>query len=225
MSVFHPWVLATVAACSVALVAGPVSAWTRRYVRDPLGHDDRGSGIDRPEDRERSEYSTPPRPGLLAIVPQSLLSLALCGFCAWWGMTADVMGAALVAVPVYALLTSAACVDAVAHLLPNRLLGATAAWLSACGVVAVVAHPGNAHAGRERPACCSHWRPPAWGWGMSSSARSSVSGWAGTAYYRSPSVCAPGSPSADSPPFFFSSLVAPGGRIPWPTVRTSSRAP
>jgi len=112
MSVFHPWVLATVAACSVALMAGPVSAWTRRYVRDPLGHDDRGSGIDRPEDRERSEYSTPPRPGLLAIVPQSLLSLALCGFCAWWGMTADVMGAALVAVPVYALLTSAACVDA-----------------------------------------------------------------------------------------------------------------
>ena len=153
MSVFHPWVLATVAACSVALVAGPVSAWTRRYVRDSLGHDDRGSGIDRPEDRERSEYSTPPRPGLLAIVPQSLLSLALCGFCAWWGMTADVMGAALVAVPVYALLTSAACVDAVAHLLPNRLLGATAAWLSACGVVAVVAHPGNAHAALRAALC------------------------------------------------------------------------
>ena len=153
MSVFHPWVLATVAACSVALVAGPVSAGTRRYVRDPLGHDDRGSGIDRPEDRERSEYSTPPRPGLLAIVPQSLLSLALCGFCAWWGMTADVMGAALVAVPVYALLTSAACVDAVAHLLPNRLLGATAAWLSACGVVAVVAHPGNAHAALRAALC------------------------------------------------------------------------
>ena len=36
MSLFHPWALAAVAACSVALVAGPVSAWTRRYVRQPL---------------------------------------------------------------------------------------------------------------------------------------------------------------------------------------------
>ena len=67
----------------------------------------------------------------------------LCGFCVWWGMTADALGAALVAVPVYALLGSAASVDAVSHLLPNRLLGTTAIWLAACGAVAVLVNPGS----------------------------------------------------------------------------------
>ena len=207
MSLFHPWALAAVAACSVALVAGPVSAWTRRYVRQPLrdynddsvdsdtsdddgredgqAHagddiisasytseaeaDDVTAGIigagpsraiavgtrtrqtrrgqdQRPSPAVQSTYPTYPtlrRPALLAVIPQSLLALALCGFCVWWGMTADALGAALVAVPVYALLGSAASVDAVSHLLPNRLLGTTAIWLAACGAVAVLVNPGS----------------------------------------------------------------------------------
>ena len=53
------------------------------------------------------------------------------------------MGATLVAVPVYAMLGSAASVDAVSHLLPNRLLGTTAIWLAACGAVAVLVNPGS----------------------------------------------------------------------------------
>ncbi len=210
MSLFHPWALAAVAACSVALVAGPVSAWTRRYVRQPLrdynddsvdsdtsdddGREDgqahagddiisasytseaeaddvtagtasiigagssraiavgtrtrqtrRGQG-QRPSPATQSTYPTYPtlrRPALLAVIPQSLLALALCGFCVWWGMTVDALGATLVAVPVYAMLGSAASVDAVSHLLPNRLLGTTAIWLAACGAVAVLVNPGS----------------------------------------------------------------------------------
>ena len=203
MSLFHPWALAAVAACSVALVAGPVSAWTRRYVRQPLrdynddsvdsatsdddgrAHagddiiiasgsseaeaDDVAAGIidagtsraiavgtrtrqtrrgqdQRPSPATQSTYPTYPtlrRPALLAVIPQSLLALALCGFCVWWGMTVDALGATLVAVPVYAMLGSAASVDAVSHLLPNRLLGTTAIWLAACGAVAVLVNPGS----------------------------------------------------------------------------------
>lgn len=204
MSLFHPWALAAVAACSVALVAGPISAWTRRYVRQPLrdyndddvdsdtsdddgredgqAHagddiisaseaeaDDVTAGIigagpsratavgtrtrqtrlsqdQRPSPAAQSTSPTYPtlrHPVLLAVVPQSLLALVLCGFCVWWGMTADALGAALVAVPVYALLGSAASVDAVSHLLPNRLLGTTAIWLAACGAVAVLVNPGS----------------------------------------------------------------------------------
>ena len=204
MSLFHPWALAAVAACSVALVAGPVSAWTRRYVRQPLrdynddsvdsatsdddgrAHagddiiiasgsseaeaDDVAAGIidagtsrtaavvgtrtrqtrrgqdQRPSPATQSTYPTYPtlrRPALLAVIPQSLLALALCGFCAWWGTTADALGATLVAVPVYAMLGSAASVDAVSHLLPNRLLGTTAIWLVACGAVSILVDPGS----------------------------------------------------------------------------------
>ena len=204
MSLFHPWALAAVAACSVALVAGPISAWTRRYVRQPLrdynddsvdsdtsddagreddqAHagddiisaseaeaDDVTAGIigagpsraiavgtrtrqtrrgqdQRPSPAVQSTYPTYPtlrRPALLAVIPQSLLALALCGFCVWWGMTVDALSATLVAVPVYAMLGSAASVDAVSHLLPNRLLGTTAIWLAACGAVAVLVNPGS----------------------------------------------------------------------------------
>ena len=207
MSLFHPWALAAVAACSVALVAGPVSAWTRRYVRQPLRDynddsvdsdtsDDAGREDDqahagddiisaseaeaddvtagtagiigagpsraiavgtrtrqtrrgqdqRPSPATQSTYPTYPtlrRPALLAVIPQSLLALALCGFCAWWGTTADALGATLVAVPVYAMLGSAASVDAVSHLLPNRLLGTTAIWLVACGAVSILVDPGS----------------------------------------------------------------------------------
>ena len=58
-------------------------------------------------------------------------------------MTVNAWGATLVAVPVYAMLGSAASVDAVSHLLPNRLLGTTAIWLAACGAVAVLVNPGS----------------------------------------------------------------------------------
>ena len=201
MSLFHPWALAAVAACSVAFVAGPISAWTRRYVRQPLrdynddsvdsatsdddgrAHagddiiiasgsseaeaDDVAAGIidagtsrtaavvgtrtrqtrrgqdQRPSPSAQSTYPTLRRPALLAVIPQSLLALALCGFCAWWGTTADALGATLVAVPVYAMLGSAASVDAVSHLLPNRLLGTTAIWLVACGAVSILVDPGS----------------------------------------------------------------------------------
>ena len=204
MSLFHPWALAAVAACSVALVAGPISAWTRRYVRQPLrdyndddvdsdtsdddgredgqAHagddiisaseaeaDDVTAGIigagpsratavgtrtrqtrlsqdQRPSPAAQSTSPTYPtlrHPVLLAVVPQSLLALVLCGFCVWWGMTVNALGATLVAVPVYAMLGSAASVDAVSHLLPNRLLGTTAIWLAACGAVAVLVNPGS----------------------------------------------------------------------------------
>ena len=207
MSLFHPWALAAVAACSVAIAAGPVSAWTRRYVRRPLrdynddsatsdddgredGNEDTGDDIisasnaseaedynftdgaadtigagtsratavgtrtrqtrlsqdQRPSPAAQSTSPTYPtlrHPVLLAVVPQSLLALVLCGFCVWWGMTADALGAALVAVPVYALLGSAASVDAVSHLLPNRLLGTTAIWLVACGAVSILVDPGS----------------------------------------------------------------------------------
>ncbi|WP_366181145.1 prepilin peptidase [Actinomyces timonensis] len=44
-----------------------------------------------------------------------------------------------------ALLVVAASADAVAHILPNRLLGCAAAWLIACGGVAVVMRPALAH--------------------------------------------------------------------------------
>ena len=201
MSLFHPWALAAVAACSVAIAAGPVSAWTRRYVRRPLrdynddsvdsatsdddgrAHagddiiiasgsseaeaDDVAAGIidagtsrtaavvgtrtrqtrrgqdQRPSPSAQPTYPTLRRPALLAVIPQSLLALALCGFCAWWGTTADALGATLVAVPVYAMLGSAASVDAVSHLLPNRLLGTTAIWLVACGAVSILVDPGS----------------------------------------------------------------------------------
>ena len=37
----QPWLLGTVALASVALIAGPVSAWTRRYVHEPLNDEDK----------------------------------------------------------------------------------------------------------------------------------------------------------------------------------------
>lgn len=164
MPLTHPWTLVAVAACSVAL-AGPVAAWTRRYVRksreDYTGEiafetvSDPESNVRTPirgdDDRRRrvpGPSAHPPvrHPGLLATVPQVAITLVLCGFCVWWGMTAEAVSAALVAVPVYALLASAASVDAVAHLLPNRLLGSTAIWLAFCGTAAVVAQPSRTHA-------------------------------------------------------------------------------
>ena len=152
-----PWILVTAVACSVVLAAGPVSAWTRRYIRRPLVDDEPESDEDVSQARSLEPrppvYPTLRHPGLLAVAPQGVLALVLCGFCAWWGTRLGVTGAALAAMPVYALLGSAASVDAVAHLLPDRLLGAAAAWLAVCGIVAVILEPEHIHAAGRALLC------------------------------------------------------------------------
>ena len=176
----QPWLLGTVALASVVLIAGPVSAWTRRYVHEPLNDEDKSDAGARSETTPSedtadgttvsagstteplSEASEPPasleyptlkHPGLLGTVPQGLLALALCLLCAWWGSRIGTTAATLTAIPVYALLGCAGSVDAVAHLLPNRLLGATTAWLTACGVVAVVLDPDRARTALTAALC------------------------------------------------------------------------
>ena len=176
----QPWLLGAVALGSVALIAGPVSAWTRRYVHEPLNDEDKSDAGARSaavtsEDTADSttvstgstteplseaseppaplEYPTLKNPGLLGTAPQGLLALALCLLCAWWGTRIGTTAATLTAIPVYALLGCAGSVDAVAHLLPNRLLGATAAWLAACGVVAVAMEPGRARTALTAALC------------------------------------------------------------------------
>lgn len=164
-----PWLLAAVAVGSAAFIAGPVSAWTRRYVREPF--DDRekagtkadtsgGTATDAGDNTEappevsfEPEYPRLKHPGFLSTVPQGLLALALCSFCVWWGTATGALMPTLVAIPVYALLGCAASVDGVAHLLPNRLLGATSAWLVTCGVTAVVLDPDRVHAALAAALC------------------------------------------------------------------------
>lgn len=175
-----PWLLGTVTLASVAVIAGPISAWTRRYVHEPLNDEDTsdagarsaagtsedtadgtatsagGSTKPLPEASEPPaslEYPTLKHPGLLGTAPQGLLALALCLFCAWCGARIGSTAATLVAIPVYALLGCAGSVDAVAHLLPNRLLGATTAWLTTCGVVAVVLDPDRARTALTAALC------------------------------------------------------------------------
>ena len=168
----QPWLLGTVALASVVLIAGPVSAWTRRYVHEPLNDEDKTAASEDTADgttvsaesttEPLSEASEPPasheyptlkHPGLLGTAPQGLLALALCLLCAWWGSRIGTTAATLTAIPVYALLGCAGSVDAVAHLLPNRLLGATTAWLTACGVVAVVLDPDRARTALTAALC------------------------------------------------------------------------
>ena len=176
----QPWLLGAVALGSVALIAGPVSAWTRRYVREPFkdeGEPDAGSRSETATSEDAAdgttaragrtteplsdasgppaslEYPTLKHPGLLGTAPQGLLALTLCFLCLWWGSRIGTTAATLTAIPVYALLGCAGSVDAVAHLLPNRLLGATAAWLAACGVVAVAMEPGRARTALTAALC------------------------------------------------------------------------
>ena len=176
----QPWLLGAIALGSVALIAGPVSAWTRRFVREPFNDGDKSdagthSTVNASQDTANgttttAEDSTEPRPGgfsppaspeypklkhpgLLGTVPQGLLALALCLICTWWGSRVGTTAVTLTAIPVYALLGCAGSVDAVAHLLPNRLLGATAAWLATCGVVAVVLDPDRARTALTAALC------------------------------------------------------------------------
>ncbi|WP_159716962.1 prepilin peptidase [Actinomyces marmotae] len=81
------------------------------------------------------------RAWILGWLPQAVLAFAACGGAAWWGARTGTQGPTVTALPVLALLGVAASADAVAHILPNRLLGSASAWLMACGVVAVAARP------------------------------------------------------------------------------------
>ena len=123
----QPWLLGTVALASVVLIAGPVSAWTRRYVHEPLNDEDRSDAGARSETATSedtadgttvsagstteplSEASEPPasleyptlkHPGLLGTAPQGLLALALCLLCAWWGSRTGTTAATPHAIPV-----------------------------------------------------------------------------------------------------------------------------
>ena len=176
----QPLLLGATALGSVALIAGPVSAWTRRYVQESFDDEDRSDtgthsaavtsedtadgtttaveDIAKPlsgasEPTASPEYPTLKHPGLLGTVPQGLLALTLCLICTWWGARIGATAATLTAIPVYALLGCAGSVDAVAHLLPNRLLGATTTWLTMCGVVAVVLDPDRAHTALTAALC------------------------------------------------------------------------
>ena len=139
---------ALVAAASVALVAGPVSAWTRSYIRR-LKAKETSIPSDDVDGRGAQAPATPrtlKHPGLLESRPQALVALPLCGWCMWWGIRADAVGPTLVALPVFALLGCAASVDSVAHLLPNRILGSVTAWLLTCGASVAIWQPATTHA-------------------------------------------------------------------------------
>ena len=176
----QPWLLGAAALGAAALIAGPVSAWTRRYVREPFNDEDesdagaRSAAVASDDTADGTttaagdttkppsgalgppaspEHPTLKHPGLLNAVPQGLLALALCLICAWWGNRIGATASTFTAIPVYALLGCAGSVDAVAHLLPNRMLGVTAAWLAVCGVVAVVLDPDRAHTALTAALC------------------------------------------------------------------------
>lgn len=151
VSAIQSWPLAMMtlaAAASVALVAGPVSAWTRRYVGQ-LAAKEPSAPSDDADGRGPQAPPTPrtlKHPGLLESRPQALVALPLCGWCIWWGIRAGAVGPTLVALPVFALLGCAASVDSVAHLLPNRILGSVTVWLVTCGAAVAIRQPGIPHA-------------------------------------------------------------------------------
>ncbi|WP_243859017.1 A24 family peptidase [Actinomyces sp. ZJ308] len=135
-------------AVSVALVAGPVSTWTRSYVRRPAPDDPTtpSNDADGEDPRARPAPRALKHPGLLESRPQALLALALCCWPAWWGVPAGAVGSTLVALPVYTLLGCAASTDSVAHLLPNRILGSVTTWLLMCGAAVAIWRPETVHA-------------------------------------------------------------------------------
>ncbi|WP_243118345.1 prepilin peptidase [Actinomyces wuliandei] len=168
-----PWLLGAVLVCSVVVIAGPVSVWARRYVREPVPDDDDSQDDGQDDSQDVGDDAGGDAagaadtagaagaalgqrlvwPGLLGSGPQAVLALLSGGLCAWWGLRAGATGAALVAVPVYALLTCAASVDVVARLLPNRLLGSAAAWLGLSGAVAVAVGAGSPGAALRAVLC------------------------------------------------------------------------
>ena len=130
-----PLVAAAASACAAA-VAGPASRFARDYVAGFMAGAEQAGDDPPPVVRRRA---------LLGAGPQTALAAS----------------AGLVAVPVVALLVVAGSVDAVCHRLPNRLLGAAAAWLGAAligrAVAALVAGATASRAGAPpaRAALCA----------------------------------------------------------------------
>ena len=125
-----PLVVAAASACAAA-VAGPASRFARDYVAGLA------AGAE-PAGDASAEDGPPPvvrRRALLGAGPQAALAATACTTTALWALVHHRWADGLVAVPVVALLVVAGSVDAVCHRLPNRLLGAAAAWLGAALVV------------------------------------------------------------------------------------------
>lgn len=119
-----PLVVAAASACAAA-VAGPASRFARDYVAGLAAE---------PAGDASAEDGPPPvvrRRALLGAEPQAALAATACTTTALWALAHHRWADGLVAVPVVALLVVAGSVDAVCHRLPNRLLGAAAAWLGA----------------------------------------------------------------------------------------------
>ena len=141
--------IAVVVTASAALAAGPASSAARAYTA-------RLDGPDAPENAPRVR-----RPRLLDRRPQATAVLILTIPAGWWGARAGALADTVTALPLVAILVVACSVDAVCHRLPNRLLGAAAAWLGAAligrAVAALVAGATASRAGAPpaRAALCA----------------------------------------------------------------------
>ena len=112
-------------ACAV-LVTGPASRFARGYVAGLVAGAEPAGDDPPPVVRRRA---------LLGARPQGALAASACTTTALWALVHHRWADGLITVPVVALLVVAGSVDAVCHRLPNRLLGAAAAWLGAALVV------------------------------------------------------------------------------------------
>lgn len=124
-------IAAAAASACAAAVAGPASRFARGYVAGLA------AGAEPAGDASTEDGPTPAvrRRGLLGAGPQAALAAPACATTALWALVHHRWADGLITVPVVALLVVAGSVDAVCHRLPNRLLGAAAAWLGAALVV------------------------------------------------------------------------------------------
>ena len=166
------WLLAAEAAAIVGLAAGPVARWARNYVHklarpeapggsepsgeprpsaspelaEPSSAHERPAGLGAEDADTRAEWRPTLRHlWLLGPLPQAVLALVTCGGAAWWGNRTGAQVPAATTLPVLALLGVAASADAVAHILPNRLLGCASGGLMLCGGGAIALTPALAH--------------------------------------------------------------------------------
>lgn len=166
------WLLAAEAAAIVGLAAGPVARWARNYVHklarpeapggsepsgeprpsaspelaEPSSAHERTAGLGAEDADTRPEWRPTLRHlWLLGPLPQAALALVTCGGAAWWGARTGAQVQTATTLPVLALLGIAASADAVAHILPNRLLGCASVWLMLCGGGAIAMTPALAH--------------------------------------------------------------------------------
>lgn len=166
------WFLAAETVAAVGLAAGPVARWARNYVHR-LAHPEVPGGSTPPGEPRLSASPEPVEPSpapesaaglreeeadteaewrpilrhlwLLGPLPQAALALVTCGGAAWWGARTGAQVQTATTLPVLALLGIAASADAVAHILPNRLLGCASVWLMLCGGGAIAMTPALAH--------------------------------------------------------------------------------